>query len=136
MGYEIRLHIGMANDYGSGDKYGWHEIATIDLCKVACYEMGELINRVRNATKSEEIEEQYKGGFKFVEMYQLGSDDPITVDLYGDALVAVPAQAVLYAMKHDNSKEPYRRFPPAIALLESIIENFERDEIYCILYGH
>lgn len=136
MGYETRLHIGTTNDYGSGDKCGWHEIATIDLCKVACDEMGELINRVRNASKSEEIEEQYKGGFKFVEMYQLGSDDPITEDLYGDALVAVPAQAVLYAMKHDNSKDPYRRFPPAIALLESIVENFDKDEIYCILYGH
>jgi len=126
----------MTNNYGSGDKCGWHEIATIDLCKVACDEMGELINRVRNASKSEEIEEQYKGGFKFVEMYQLGADVPITEDLYGDALVAVPAQSVLYAMKHDNSKEPYRRFPPAILLLESIVENFDKDEIYCILYGH
>jgi hypothetical protein len=136
MGYETRLHIGTTNDYGSGDKCGWHEIATIDLCKVAYEEMGELINRVRNAGRAEEIEEKYKGGFKFVEMYQLGSDEPITEDQYGDALVAVPAAAVLYAMKHDNSKEPYRRFPPAIALLESIVENFDKDEIYCILYGH
>jgi len=134
MGYETRLHIGMANDYGSGDKYGWHEIATIDLCKVACDEMGELIERIRSVSKPGKIEEEYKGGFKFVEMYR--GDVAITEDSYGDALVAVPAEAVLYAMKHDNSKEPYRRFPPAIALLESIIENFNRDEIYCILYGH
>lgn len=134
MGYETRLHIGMVNDYGSNDKKGWHEIATINLSKVAHDEMGELIERIRSVSKPGKIEEEYKGGFKFVEMYH--GDEAITEDSYGDDLVAVPAEAVLYAMKHDNSKEPYRRFPPAIALLESIIQNFEKDEIYCILYGY
>jgi len=136
MGYETRLHIGMINDYGSGDKCGWNEIATIDLCKVAYHEMGNLIQRVRDLSNPQKVDENYIGGFKFTEIYVRGREEAVCDDSYGDALVAVPAEAVLYAMRHDNSKEPYRRYPPAIALLQSIVDNFGKDEIYCILYGY
>lgn len=150
MGYETKLYIGTVNTFGM--KPYFMEIASIDLCKVAYNEMGELIEKTKKAldpetSKLSAIKNEVgdnsevflpilESSFIQLELAVPGKEDATPEDAYGDKLIAVPAEAVLYAMRMDNSKEPYRRFPPAIALLQSIIDNFGKEQIYCVLYGH
>lgn len=147
MGYETKLYIGTATIM-EGENY-FSEIASIDLCKVCYNEMGKLIEEMQACTspkmefvavKNELGDNSSKfcpelNGFLYVKMNISGQEEPVEEDLYGNKLVLVPAERVLYAMRLDNSKEPYRRFPPAIALLETLTEYF-KEPLYCVLYGH
>lgn len=153
MGYETRLHIGYAINMNSSENFYFSEVATIDLAKVSSdnSSFGQLISLVRSASNSDSFKmvsvknemgdnsESYHKflteSFKKTELYVKGNGSVCTVDSYGDSLILVPGDVVLRALKESHEGRPYRRYPPAIALLESIINEFH-ENIYCVLYGY
>jgi hypothetical protein len=131
---KIRLHIGSINDYGDEEKSGWNEIATCFFyLQIIDGQIENIIKKIQMINNSDEVDDKYRSGFKFIELYLLGSENPVSCDKRGNSLIAIPADTVLYALKYDNSKEPYYRFALAIELIESIMKNM-KEEIHCIFY--
>jgi hypothetical protein len=122
----------------------------MDLCKVSVVTgIGDLIKDVRALSEKTDFKmvsvkneigdnsetfPSYLSGFKKTSLYVRGYVTQLDSDSYGDSLFLIPADAVLRALKISNERY-YRRFPPAIAVLESIINEFD-EEIYCVLYGY
>lgn len=128
MGYEVRMHIHAENGYvieEEGATHGW-EIARLDLCKIG-YE-GPLFQLIRAA----QADPNRVCG-------QFWADDGntlISVDRYDDKLVRISGKEVLETIRKELKEDPYRRLKIALGLLETILESFKEDQIYCYFYGH
>jgi len=61
------------------------------------------------------------------------SQQVLTEDKYGARLTAVPARALLDALKADQRTDPYRRFAWAIALIASVMSTTEESETIRVL---
>lgn len=122
MGYETKLIIGTKTDmkgYENKDANFVIEIASIDLCKSDFYDT--------QLNKEEDTELVY--------IYGSNGNTEITMDCYGSRLYAINPKKVLKFMQNANNTAKYRRYNAAIALLKSLIKDFE-DDLTCILYGH
>lgn len=130
MGYEVKIIIGNASiDPDGGDAHYFSTISTFDLCKVdlkaSCYmkDNANIILMENGIIK------------KGIPIYLYEGDNKITEDRYGDRLYAIPPDVLLEELKEKRDKDGYRRYPPAIALIESISE-FWGEEFQVVLYGH
>lgn len=125
MGYETRLIVGFmsSGQIMKGD-HGRYviKIADIDLCK-SCFHS----TIIDESDKANPVNTSLDG------------DSNCWKDLYGNELFGVDPVAVLHAMEKANkslaSEGGYRRYRAAIPMLESLIKDFEGQELTCILYG-
>ncbi len=123
MGYETKLIIGKLTDMkGVKNKDCFYviPIAEIDLCKSVFY--GTYIDKEINTIK----------------VYIYGSDGntEISKDKYGSQLVANNPKQVLKLMQDANKESKYRRYSAAIPMLKSLIKDFKKENLTCILYGY
>lgn len=60
------------------------------------------------------------------------------LDPYGKYRRAIPVMAVVKALRAcvDGSKEPYRRYVAALALLEGLLKGFPEEELFVFVWGH
>lgn len=117
MGYEVKIYCGTINTPNDEGSSYMQVVAMIDLCKVP-------------------IIRPSKTGTAVYLYYESDGDTPRTEDKYGDRLRAVPLSETLEAVRKAQKTDPsYRRYAPAIALLESL-QNFEGDDIYCVVFGY
>jgi hypothetical protein len=118
MGYEVKIYAGYL---GSSDRPEeprcMHVVGMVDLCKVS------------DLTPAKTGEPVYF-------YYETDGEERTTEDKYGDKLIAIPVKEMLANVKKASQLTPdYRRWKPAIALLESLAD-FEGDSIYCVIYGY
>jgi len=123
MGYETKLIIGTKTNmqgYKNKDCVCVIQVASIDLCKSIFRDT--WIDKERDTEK----------------VYFYGSDGntEIIKDEYGSRLFAINPSEVLSMMDQANKIEKYRRYNAAIPLLKSLINDFQHDNLTCILYGH
>lgn len=118
MGYEVKIYAGyLSRSVDAKNTQYMHVVGMVDLSKCG------------NLSPS-------KNGTPVYFYYESDGDTRITEDSYGDALRAVPVGEMLKKVKAAQKRTPdYRRWKPAVALLESL-QDFEGDEIYCVIYGH
>jgi hypothetical protein len=118
MGYEVKIYAGYlgSSDRPEEPRY-MHVVGMVDLCKVS------------DLTPAKTGEPVYF-------FYEADGEERTTEDKYGDKLIAIPAKEMLANVKKASRLTPdYRRWKPAIALLESLTD-FEGDSIYCVIYGY
>lgn len=130
MGYDLKVIAGEVS--GSPEKDGTKYMSVVsifDLCVVPpIAELKSALEgkggKVLNRNESLEMIpiHYYEGGKK------------ITQDKYDAPMLAFDPDILLEALKDAYAKENYRRYPPAIALLESLIANF--GTFHVALYGH
>jgi hypothetical protein len=130
MGYELEMHVHREGEFCTPDETGTvHgvEIATLELSKV-----DNFFHAILDTANKTNI---------FGAFYASDGDTLIKRDCYAAPLARVKAKEILAALQtqikatpHDC--KPYRRYVIAAALLSSILETFEPDEIYCYFYGH
>jgi len=128
MGYEIKVIIGELTSISNEDGVWFREIASYDLCKVNLSELQGVIKgkEFNMLARMGEIEKH--------SIYIYEGDNPVNEDLYGDRLVAFDARLLLTTLKEKAASEEYRRYPPLISLLESMLVYF--DNLKVVLFGH
>lgn len=164
MGYETRIHIVSKYSFAISENYpdSGSELASIDLCKCGDGAVGQLIasaikkaksNRkfglyARNPDKQREAvellrdladnETPFLTGKEMLELSNDIEDGYVTKDCYGDPLGVIPIQEFLNALEKDNTKDNYRRYEWAIALMKSIIATSEGElsRLFVVTYGH
>lgn len=142
MGYEIKMHIGtLGSSYessapGKRELKGLLEMASIDLCKVGNCNIGRLEEACTRKTPP-------KGNATF--LYGPESDDEdkpdafmLEQDNYGNYHVPVSIAECVKALHKDVAEDAdnYRRFQWALALLTSMMQTSEGDEIVVLFRGH
>lgn len=123
MGYETELIIGKLTDRkGSKNKDCNYviPIAQIDLCKSVFYDT--CLDKETDTNK--------------VYIYESDGDTEMSKDKYGAQLFAIDPNRVLKMMQDEQIKGKYRRYSAAIPLLKSLIKDFKKENLTCILYGH
>lgn len=125
----MRIQIGEVSDFGKIEKGKKNDPAyfmthaMVELCGVD----GELHDLMAKSEK--------RG--KYVYFYPDGDTRTIE-DCYGDRLKAIPAHIFMRHLKKvnvaDSDGRKYRRYEMAEALLEKVIENF--DKPYIMKFGH
>jgi hypothetical protein len=130
MGYEVKVIIGtLGNMIEEDGKSYFFKIAEFDLCKVdlecssiAKSKGGKLLGRL--------------GMIEAHPVYFYGTqEDKITEDRYGESLLAIEPQVLLKELIEKAKSNPYRRFPPLINLLSTMLETWG-EKFYVVLYGH
>lgn len=134
MGYEVKVIIGtpaaFAFDSDNGKKY-FSIIAEYDLCVVNLAKLNEWLEK--NSTK---ILAEF-GIAELIPIFYspIGSDGKVDKDAYDKELVAFKVEHLLLELRNQMLTSDYRRYPPLIALLESMRENWG-EQLYVVLYGH
>ena len=132
MGYEVKVIIGyhLGSEDGMGRKW-FSPIATYDLCKVSlnCSQIKDSPGHkllVRNDT------------IQIQPIYYYGDDGntPIEEDRYGESLVAFDPEILLKELKEKAAVSDYRRYPPLIAMLESLLQQSWSEGLTVVLFGH
>lgn len=159
MGYEIRMSVMEKyhldnTEYSSGSKIGM-----LELSKIGGGALDDLIREYRNSSNPDKwglfgdvainetiynIRNKSKRKDEFVGMsdedlkyiLELAGDSELKKDYYDDDLIGIPATKVLEALKENNEKDTYRRYRIAITLLESVLNEFDKEDIYCVFFGH
>lgn len=119
MGYEVKIYCGTVSNTSDADKGSYMEVvAMVALSKVP------------------DLSPSKTGTPVYFYYEQRDGDTSTTEDCYGDRLRAVPVKQMLEDVKKAQKRCPdYRRWKPAIALLESLVD-FPGDKIYCVIYGY
>ena len=99
MGYESRLYVVRKSNLIEDGKRWAEVIAMIDMCKLGA----EFGFELHNYTPTDCC--IYIG------------DNKVTEDMYGDPLIEIPVKDMLSILATLSRKEDYRRFAPAINLL-------------------
>lgn len=117
MGYETKIYAGYLSDSTEADGTRYMRVVgMVDLSKCGL--------------------SPAKEGVPVYFYYEGDGNTPTIEDSYGDKLRAIPVAQMLEKVKNSSKSSPdYRRWKPAIALLESL-KQFEGDEIYCAIYGY
>ena len=124
MGYESRIIVALRRVWEKSDLVWYHKLADMKLSRVS-YDFPEIFTT--------EIESNiYGDGFKenSTEEYEL------TVDKYGDTCKYADIQAVIDWLENAESKEHYRRFTPAIAMLKAYAAEEWEGDLVVIHYGY
>ena len=133
MGYEVNVIIGEISEVIKPEdgKCYMNVISTFDLCKVSLSDLKAAL-KGKGIRILERIEEM-----KIIPVYFYGTDGNtrITKDLYDEELIAFEPGLLLEELKKLREKDNYRRFPPCIALLESLLASFG-SPFYVVLFGH
>lgn len=131
MGYEVDIIICTVSSPDEAGLSYASKIGSFDLCKVNL--------ALSNIHEDKACKVLIDSGVikKPIPVYYYGDDGAtrIKVDLYGNPLYALDAKLLLSELKEKAAKEGYRRYPPLIAILESMIEVWG-EEFYVILFGH
>jgi hypothetical protein len=131
MSYEIKLYIGLVQDgYELKEEAKYFSI-------ISTYELSAIGNNIsmKDIMKDNVTEVLIDAGLILVEkVFIYEGDNKIEEDKYGIKLFSFSARSILDKLK--KIKINYRRLPPAIALLESMIEHYKGDKLQVILYGH
>ena len=71
-------------------------------------------------------------------IYYYGDDGNTQIheDRYGADLIAFDLEILLEELKEKAAEESYRRFPPIIALLESLLQQSWSEGLTVVLFGH
>ena len=167
MGYETKIYVVNKYDFDRDEFASGGFIASMDLCKmgqgnfenlrsnsvIALKEkmslwpetpdrQQEAVELLRQLAESEALESlnlEVTDKEKIIELSNDIEDGVITKDRYDDYLGVMLVPDVIEALKADNTKEPYRRFSWAIAMLEAIwadSSEYERKNLRVISYGH
>ncbi len=165
MGYETRIHVVKEHtSVTDGPRIG-EEIASIDLCKCD----GPVLSLVQKAIKRQKGQRPFAlwartpdqqsdavellrvlakkpmatvSGRTTDELEDLAShldDGTVTVDKYGDPLGVISVPDFIAALRSDILSG-YRRYVVALAMLESIVQNWphevETGSMVVVTYGH
>ena len=133
MGYEVKVLIGTVSRFDNQTPTWFSTVATYDLCKVDLFEMTEGINcsgaklLARNELMEAPIPIYY---------YADDGNTKIFEDCYDKKLVAFESEILLEELKRQAKTNDYRRFPPLIAMLESLLAVWGKEKLYVVLFGH
>lgn len=131
MGYEVKVIIGTCSNVVevNHSKY-FNIIAQYDLCKVNLDIPG--VNHQKGAKLLDAF-----GVIELIPIYcYLDGNTRVNEDCYGTELIAFDPKLLLNELKEKKIKtDNYRRYPPLIALLESMLSVWGED-FQVVLYGH
>ena len=142
MGYDLRLYIGDHVPYESSNRstkknphYFSTGIATLEMCNVG----SDMLDAIHISSK------RY-GKYAFIYDFVWNNDrngedvyleEKVKEDNYGDTLRILPAKKLLKILKIEEAKDDgYRRFRMAIAILESLLKDFDPKYLYVLPFGH
>lgn len=127
MGYEVKILIGTVSSLPEEEQAYFSEIARFDLCKVNL-NCKALKGAGARLLERNDIISTHK-------IYTYNGDAKITEDLYGDELIAFDPEILLGELQDQMNVSSYRRFPPLVALLESLLATFG-EKFYVVMFGH
>jgi len=132
VGYEVKVIIGYHS--GSEDEMGrkwFNPIATYDLCKVSLNCSG-----IKDSPGHKLLDRN--DTIKIQPIYYYGDDGNTRIeeDRYGADLVAFDPEILLKELKEQAAMSDYRRFPPLIAMLESLLQQSWSEGLTVVLFGH
>lgn len=129
MGYEIKVIIGQYIPSKNEDLQWLNIIAEYDLCNVDLEDLQSCIKSkgAKFLSRADIIERK--------RIYFYEGDTKITEDKYGEELIAFDPNLLLEVLIEERKADGYRRYPPLIALLESMLKEFT-DGFHVVLYGH
>lgn len=131
MGYETRVIIGQkSKSIQEGEAHWFKLISVYDLCKV---DLGDLVKTVQGKGASLLARSSLIERAKI--FYYDDWGNKVFKDAYGAELIAFDPQLLLETLIQKRSSDAYRRYPPLIALLESMIQEF-RGDFQVVLFGH
>lgn len=128
MGYEIKVIIGQSSKTKDKDGCYFNVISTYDLAKVDLEKLKVFITE-----KGAKLLSRFDI-IDFKKVYYYNENTLVDQDKYGDELIAFDAKYLLEELIEKRKADAYRRYPPLIALLESMIQEFVELEV--VLYGH
>jgi len=128
MGYEVNVIIGKADVDGNEKESYFHTIAMYDLSKVDLSVLQTSIKGkgAKFLSRTDIIER--------TKVYWYEGDNKITEDKYGEGLIAFDPNLLLETLIEKRKTDGYRRYPPLIALLESMLKEFT-DGFQVVLFG-
>ena len=132
MGYEVKVIIGYHS--GSEDEMGrkwFNPIATYDLCKV-----GLKCTNIKDSQGHKLLHRNDTIEIQPIYYYGDDGNTRIEEDRYGADLIAFDLEILLEELKEKAAEESYRRFPPIIALLESLLQQSWSEGLTVVLLGH
>ena len=130
MGYELKVIIGELSRLQKEELSYMSVISIYDLCVVP--PIADL-KAVLKSKGGKILERQ--GSLEMLPIYFYDGDKKKTRDEYDDVIFAFDPNLLLGALKDAEAIDHYRRYPPLIALLESLLANFETP-FHVALYGH